>query len=231
MKRGACGMSSEPICNDCINQRAEGEFALNCFHSAWWCGWKWCGDGWNVTQTERRALKEHINIPDRVRKGAEWGWAVCKRGACAYCICAGMRLWVGARSACACEHPCVCANADGPVPVTPVSLIFSRWETVSECKPHRNTRTRSGMDHLVKPPPSLESLKLRKQHFGFSEHPNMAENKHNAELNSVLALSVTHFMQGKGLRGIHSRHSGGLMSQVMQSMHAKQEYLIFVVKT
>lgn len=98
------------------------------------------------------------------------------------------------------------ANADGLVPVTPVSLIFSRWETVSECNPHTNTRTRSSMDHLVKPPtpPLLESLKLRKQHFGFSEHPNMVENKHNAELNSVLALSVTHFMWGKGLRGIHS---------------------------
>lgn len=95
----------------------------------------------------------------------------------------------------ACEHPCVCANADGLVPVTPVSLIFSRWETVSECNPHTNTRTRSSMDHVVKPPrPNRphESLKLRKQHFGFSEHPNMAENKHNAELNSVLALSVTH---------------------------------------
>lgn len=40
----------------------------NCFHSIRRCGWKWCVDGWNVTQTERRALKEHINILACVRR-------------------------------------------------------------------------------------------------------------------------------------------------------------------
>lgn len=71
------------LCDDCINHCMKGELVLNCFHSIWWCGWKWCVDGWNVTQTERRALKERINILDCVQR--EWRGArlssvyVCRR--------------------------------------------------------------------------------------------------------------------------------------------------------
>lgn len=88
-----------------------------------------------MTETERRALKEHINILDcvqrewrevrpssphvstRVRKcvdvarGCEQSECVWRRG----------------------ERVRVCANAYGLVPVTLVSLIFSRWDTVSGC--------------------------------------------------------------------------------------------------
>ena len=71
MKCAACGVPSEPtVRDDCINHCMKGELVLNCFHSIRWCGWKWCVDGWNVTQTERRALKEHINILDSVQR--EW---------------------------------------------------------------------------------------------------------------------------------------------------------------
>lgn len=58
----------------CATIAWRGELAPNCFHSVWWCAWKWCVDGLNVTQTERRALKEYINILDcvwRERSGTQ----------------------------------------------------------------------------------------------------------------------------------------------------------------
>lgn len=56
-----------------------GGLVANCFHSIRQFGWKRCVDGWNVTQTERRALKEHINILACVRRErrGERGRAVC----------------------------------------------------------------------------------------------------------------------------------------------------------
>lgn len=188
------------LCNDCINHCMKGGLVLNCFHSIWWCGWKWCVDGWNVTQTERRALKEHINILDCVQR--EWSEAEQCVRKCTHIVyvCGGkeMHLWEG--WVCACARSCMCANADGPVPVTLVSLIFSRWETVSECNthtahPHTHRHTlRKSMDHWVNP--LLERLKLRKQHFQLlslpafkTSHPNIAgENKHNFKLQSVFTV-------------------------------------------
>lgn len=167
------------LCDDCISHCMKGELVLNCFHSIWWCGWKWCVDGWNVTQTERRALKEHINILDCVQR--EWRREaeqcvcvhkckeVCILYVCMYvgkmrcvfvCVfkCVWERWVVHVRS-------CMCANADGLVPVTLVSLIFSRWDTVSGCNtcthtpPHTHWHTQREYRSFSEPPawaPQLE---------------------------------------------------------------------------
>lgn len=89
-----------------------------------------------MTETERRALKEHINILDCVQR--EWKGV---RLSASY-VCGRVRKCVDvalARAEQMCAAPRVSAcvrvrtNADGPVPVTLVSLIFSRWDTVSGC--------------------------------------------------------------------------------------------------
>lgn len=75
-------------------------------------------NGLNVTQAGRRALKEHINILDCVqREQSEAEQCVRK---CAHIECMWCRdVSVGGMSM------CMCANVDGLVPVTLVSLIFS----------------------------------------------------------------------------------------------------------
>lgn len=81
-------------------------------------------NGLNVTQAERRALKEHINILDCVQRERERSEAEQCVRKCAYCVCMWRRdVSVGGMSM------CMCANVDGLVPVTLLSLIFSRWET------------------------------------------------------------------------------------------------------
>lgn len=88
-----------------------------------------------MTQTERRALKEHINILDCVqRERSEAEQCVCVQTSVhIVCMYVGKGdVSVGEMSSCS----CLCANADGLVPVTLVSLIFSRWDTVSGCNTH-----------------------------------------------------------------------------------------------
>lgn len=65
---------------------------------------KWCVDGWNVTQTERRALKEHINILDCVQR--EWSEAEQCVRTCAHIVyvCGGKEMSV---CVCVCVFVCV----------------------------------------------------------------------------------------------------------------------------
>lgn len=79
-------------------------------------------NGLNVTQAERRALKEHINILDCVQRQRSEAEQCVRKCAHIVYVC-GRDVSVGGMSV------CMCANVDGLVPVTLVSLIFSRWET------------------------------------------------------------------------------------------------------
>lgn len=56
---------------------------------------------------------------------------VCTRKVCARDMYAGGKI----------RCVSVCANADGLVPVTLVSLIFSRWDTVSGCNTWAHAHT------------------------------------------------------------------------------------------
>lgn len=151
MKWGACGMPSEPM-QWLYKPLYKAGLVLNCFHYIWWYGKKWCGDGWNVTQTERMALKEHINILDCVQR-VEWSRAVCMN------VCAYVCTWGGGNvSVHAGVRACVQMLMDWSL------LHWSHWfshagiqsQDVTHTPPHMQRKHRSFSE------PLLECLKLRK---------------------------------------------------------------------
>lgn len=65
--------------------------------------------------------------------------------ACCMSVCGKNEMYVGGTGVRVCSCLCMCANAERLAPATLVSLIFSRWDTVSGCNTcmHIYTQTRA----------------------------------------------------------------------------------------